>query len=912
MRSTARFQRSIAPVGLVALTLLACLAAPPAAQARIDVPAVPPGIKGPEGIYTLDGDFVHNVGQMHLNITNFGLIGSQPTIRATYSDAPSAMWPAGSGVDYLWSAGMWFGALKNGVPAVSVGQYAYEFRPDGQDPLDTIYEMRQGEPGGARYPDPNEDDDGDGLLNEDPKNALDDDGDGLIDEDFAAIGNQHFRCTYTDYSPQAIEAYPDHEPLFVDVVQESFQWENDSVDDFVGFQFRVTNSGVSPIDDIYLGFFADPDCGPRGGTEIANDDLPGFFRGNVRAKDGSVVPVSVAYQYDADGDNGQTTGYLGIMFLNHDTDPTGETAPEQVGITSFQAFSGQAPFDRGGDPTNDAERYELLSREEFDNPPQEENRANDFRILLASGPFAGLEPGESLTFQAAIVIGEGLQGMVRNATEAALTYYGAYFDRDVDRDTGVKGRESRICIDDFGPRNSQNPIFDLFIDCVDSLDLVGDNPPTPISEDDLDEDGCVYINGDCEFERVRVNWPEGTSQRDPSYPCLLDGTGVELSQLAGCTGVDGKEYNVPWLVGLAPSPPRMRLWQTNNRVHVFFDNRSQLEKDVRLQRVDFESYRIWRADGWERPFGSSVENGPESRLWRLIGEYDVVDSFTTERTLESGQTIREKLPLGANTGLEPILYTPKVLRPDSWEANTYRELASLVEQIVEENKLILNTQTLLRYRNAEGEVTEAGMLYPQLADWNCCYDQLDSLYWSKLDPPVQFYEYVDQEVHNGIYYFYAVTATDFEMDPTSTEIRPTGPGLVGDPQSNFEFATPKSDAQRREERRDFGENIYVVPNPATRDALAEFSKLFPNSDDPTGVRVEFRNLPRARNTVRIFTLSGDLIIELPHDGRIGDGSLSWNLVSRNGQEVVSGIYLYSVESEDDNFNRVVGKFVVVR
>jgi len=103
-----------------------------------------------------------------------------------------------------------------------------------------------------------------------------------------------------------------------------------------------------------------------------------------------------------------------------------------------------------------------------------------------------------------------------------------------------------------------------------------------------------------------------------------------------------------------------------------------------------------------------------------------------------------------------------------------------------------------------------------------------------------------------------------------------------------------------------------VPNPATRDALAEFSQLFPNSDDPTGVRVEFRNLPRARNTVRIFTLSGDLVMEIPHDGRDGNGSVSWNLVSRNGQEVVSGIYLYSVESEDENFNRVVGKFVVVR
>ena len=51
------------------------------------------------------------------------------------------------------------------------------------------------EQGGKRYPDPGEDDDGDGLINEDPINGLDDDLDGQIDEDFGAISNQMFRAT---------------------------------------------------------------------------------------------------------------------------------------------------------------------------------------------------------------------------------------------------------------------------------------------------------------------------------------------------------------------------------------------------------------------------------------------------------------------------------------------------------------------------------------------------------------------------------------------------------------------------------------------------------------------------------------------------------------------------------------------
>jgi hypothetical protein len=104
----------------------------------------------------------------------------------------------------------------------------------------------------------------------------------------------------------------------------------------------------------------------------------------------------------------------------------------------------------------------------------------------------------------------------------------------------------------------------------------------------------------------------------------------------------------------------------------------------------------------------------------------------------------------------------------------------------------------------------------------------------------------------------------------------------------------------------------VVPNPATRSSLSRFSQLEPNEDDPTGIRIEFRNLPRALNRIKIYTLAGDLITELRHDGRGGAGSQSWNLVTRNGQEIVSGIYLYSVESDNPAFSRVIGRFVVVR
>ena len=108
----------------------------------------------------------------------------------------------------------------------------------------------------------------------------------------------------------------------------------------------------------------------------------------------------------------------------------------------------------------------------------------------------------------------------------------------------------------------------------------------------------------------------------------------------------------------------------------------------------------------------------------------------------------------------------------------------------------------------------------------------------------------------------------------------------------------------------FDENeVYVVPNPATAETMEPW-RLEPNQDDPTGIKIEFRNLPACQSTVRIYTVAGDLVEILHNDG--SNGTLPWDLVSRNGQDVTSGVYLYSVEPEDDSFPRTIGKFVVIR
>jgi hypothetical protein len=124
--------------------------------------------------------------------------------------------------------------------------------------------------------------------------------------------------------------------------------------------------------------------------------------------------------------------------------------------------------------------------------------------------------------------------------------------------------------------------------------------------------------------------------------------------------------------------------------------------------------------------------------------------------------------------------------------------------------------------------------------------------------------------------------------------------------------TPGTGAQTAEEREREGVAIHVYPVPATRRPLAEYLELNPTNEDPTGIRVTFTNLPLARNTIRIHTASGDLVASLAHDLTAGSGHPSWNMMSRNGQEVVSGVHLNSVRADDRRFDDFGGKFVVIR
>jgi hypothetical protein len=68
----------------------------------------------------------------------------------------------------------------------------------------------------------------------------------------------------------------------------------------------------------------------------------------------------------------------------------------------------------------------------------------------------------------------------------------------------------------------------------------------------------------------------------------------------------------------------------------------------------------------------------------------------------------------------------------------------------------------------------------------------------------------------------------------------------------------------------------------------------------------FKNLPGLCK-ISIFSLSGDLVDEIAHND--GSDIEYWNLISRNSQSVVSGLYIFVVE---DGKNKHIGKFSIFR
>lgn len=182
--------------------------------------------------------------------------------------------------------------------------------------------------------------------------------------------------------------------------------------------------------------------------------------------------------------------------------------------------------------------------------------------------------------------------------------------------------------------------------------------------------------------------------------------------------------------------------------------------------------------------------------------------------------------------------------------------------------------------------------------------------------PVGRWAYRDVGVLDGFVYYYDVVAVDSMGFPGVGGLPGTIRRRVGRRAAVESEGVVPQVASASAAAVAAGQGVYVVPNPYRGRAAWD---LAPSASDPTGSHVDFFRLPAGNWTLRIFTLAGDLVKVIRPDDVLaggrrqqdgpGDGQASWDLISRNGQDVASGIYLFSVETDGPPQR---GKFVLIR
>jgi len=130
------------------------------------------------------------------------------------------------------------------------------------------------------------------------------------------------------------------------------------VDDFIAFDFRLT-AGEQPLDDVYVGFFADSDIGPRESDDSRATDMAGFWEGDVLARVGRPRPDRESLDRATCGTWTATKARprLRRVALPRRQEPGSDTVPRPISMRNFRYFSGNGSFDgRVAIPTNDDER----------------------------------------------------------------------------------------------------------------------------------------------------------------------------------------------------------------------------------------------------------------------------------------------------------------------------------------------------------------------------------------------------------------------------------------------------------------------------------------------------------------------------------------------------------------------------
>ncbi len=377
----------------------------------------------------------HDVGQLHFTVSNWGFFGSQrgdddPRYCIIYQNGdnagdcrPSAEYPGGSGIEYLFQGALWIGAVVDGDTLVSVGEDGWltninEIFPGYDQATDTIMQKS------------------------------------ILTGDTTAISEQDYIATMTDTVTNSDFVPTDHRPIGIKVEQRSVSWSYNYAKNFIIIDYWFTNirPDSTAIRDAYIGIYIDGDVGHVNTPNYAQDDITGFLEYIVDDITGDTSYVNTAWLADNDGDptaDGRydeysPTGALGVALLRVGNTPLNELDYSfNWWVSNTNEDLDWGPYLReysswgwDGTPVTDKMKYQVMSNREFDYnqtdignytddpdyapPPTDPydladlmRGGYDTRFLFSFGPFT-IQPGQTIPVAIAVMVAEDFHVDPRN------------------------------------------------------------------------------------------------------------------------------------------------------------------------------------------------------------------------------------------------------------------------------------------------------------------------------------------------------------------------------------------------------------------------------------------------------------------------------------------------------------------
>ncbi|MEW5796053.1 MAG: hypothetical protein AB1772_06790 [Candidatus Zixiibacteriota bacterium] len=802
----------------------------------------------------------HGRGNIRLAVANNGTFGTYGQVIPdpfTGDPLPSCEYPRGTDIVFLYVAAVWVGAIVNGDTLVSTGDEDFyrtqEFWPD-------LPELG----GRFRY----------GSIDINSK---------FYSPSVAAYSEEDILAEYYDTQTASGLVGRDptdqrgHIPLGIKVSQRSMAWSYEYADDFILFDYQIQNIGQDRLRRVYIGLWVDGDTWhtSRNTPEGWEDDITGFYPFHPAPEGcGFIDTVNIAWHADNDGDGmprenpsqwdyRSTLGVVGSRvvrtpsdslaysfnwWITNYSDPALDFGPRMRG-TDSRPFRDLGP--RMGTPEGDRNKYYVMSQPEFDYDLMWTAKDHSFDGWLPPPPEArsyarGFDTRYLLSFGPFdIEPGQALP----------LTF------------VWVGGEDFHQAPEDmFAFFDPENP--EAYYDRLNFSNLalnarwaswVYDNPG-------VDTDGDGYRG------KARVCVPDGATDTTAEDSLWYEGDGV------------------PDFRGAGPPPsPRMRVIPSVGQMRVRFNGfYSENTKDVFTNRVDFEGYRVYL----------SLDDRPSS--FSVIRSYDLENyaRFVWREQAARSDWLQDEVPYTLDS-LRRMYNDPTLdpLRhPRSNPVSYNGEFAYFEKQDFNQSDLT----------NADGihkvypDAPDPGTDSTQWQDDDLVFDYSEPL------PKYYEYEYVIENLLPTIPYHVSVTSFDHGSPKSglkSLETKPENDAIEEYPQpSSGEIIGQNLDA-------------YVVPNPYRIDggyAESGFENRARDIADPDRARrIHFFNLPPVCK-ISIYSLDGDLVREIDHDfpsGAPGSQHESWDLITRNSQTVVSGLFYWVVESPE---RTQIGKVAIIK